>query len=1126
VQTSALESVLDYLRKQVGAEAIKDLSDTELLERFCGRREEAAFALLLQRHGPTVLGVCRRMLGDVHAAEDAFQATFLVLVRKAGCVRKRQSLGSFLYGVAYRTAARARVQAAERRSRDRAAVASSYRPDALDELSRAEACAVLHEEMAHLPDKYRRPLILCYLEGKTHEQAAREMAWPKSSVSDRLKRGCELLRQRLSRRDIALSAGVLTVLLADRSARAVPALLTLSTVRLAAQALVGKATAATAAVGLAGSVLKAMIATRTGVLLSLLLTVGLAIAGVGVLASQPEKPQAAPPPPAAHPAEQPQAEPVAAVRNDQYGDPLPDGALARLGTARLRHAWLHQILFSADGKTLLSTGGDNLIRRWEIPSGKLVGAQPVTLPPDDPFAPPDFAFSYVPPVILSPDGKTVACVGPTDLYLLDAVTGKVLHRVDCKDKDLDRNFLTFTAGSKQVALKTSNGELLLFDVATGQSIKTGLKDHRFSQPMASYPASAWTAVDPAGKQVAHWDNHGNVNIWELPGGKHLLTISMANCRDMAFSPDGKRFVLISSKEVIVWNTATGQKEAECPLESNSYYDLCFSPDGAQLVVSSFANILLLDTKTMKEVRRLASKECTRFQFSPDGKTLAGCHGSAIHLWNVADGKSLDDFPGSDYFWRGRVVYSPDGKSLASGGNEEMTIWDLETKKPSATIRASGENAFIFAADGQTLFGAADIGTVKAWKVADGKEMATFLTADDVKERGSQEITSLHLSRDGKRLTACSWEQRANPIKGKNYLISWDVPSGKRLARSSWPAESAMYLAPNGAYLTYSKDKNLVLYDLDKKLERVLGRYPPFGADNFSLDGTLLAPPSFNPDITANPADEFVSVVETATGKVCFSLPPGTGAENAFTPDGRYLLTTSLTEFRLWEIATRKAVLRRPVDGLSRGHCGAAFANDVAIAPDGRSAATSLATGNILIWDLLPSSRLKGDLTAKDLDSLWADLASEDAAKAYSAGGRFLSDPDRASAFLGKQLRPTADETERIRSLIAVLNDDEFSKREAANKGLRQLGLLAEPELRRTLDDKLPAETRRAVKDLLDRLETMPTAEERRQTRAVWVLEQIGSAEAHKTLERLAGGAAAARQTHEAKSVLQRLKTKE
>ncbi len=1072
------------------------------------------------------------MLGDVHAAEDAFQATFLVLVRKAGCVRKRQSLGSFLYGVAYRTASRARVQAAERRTRDRATVPSSSRPDALDELSRAEACAVLHEEMARLPDKYRRPLILCYLEGKTQEQAAREMAWPKSSVSGRLKRGCELLRQRLCRRGIALSASALALLIADQSARAVPALLMLSTVRLAAQALAGKAAAA-AAVGMAGGVLKAVIATRTGALLTLLLVVGLAVAGAGVLASQREEPKPTAPPPVARPVVQPKAEPVAAaVRNDQYGDPLPDGALARLGTVRLHHAHLCQVLFSADGKTLLSTGGDNLIRRWEIPSGKLVGAQPIKLP-DDPATPLHFAFSYIPPLILSPDGKTAACVGPTDLYLFDAATGKVLHRVPCQEKNIDRNFLIFTAGGKQVALKTFSGELLLFDVATGQPIETCLKDHQFSQYGLSYPASRWTAVDRAGKQVAHYDYHKNLDIWELPGGKHLLTISIDYCHDMAFSPDGKRFVLISTKDVAVWNIASGQKEAAYPHpDSSDVWELCFSPDGGQLVVSSHDSILLLDTKTMKEVRRLAYKRCNGFQFSPDGKTLAGRNGNAIHLWNVADGKPLDDFPGHDYSPRGRIVYSPDGKSLASEGGPETILWDLETKKPRTTIRPYWRKAFIFSADGQTLFGDADFHVVKAWRVADGKETATFIT-DFHTEQGEQDITSLQLSPDGKRLTACS-QDRAPWTGRKNYLDSWDVASGMHLAFTSWPGQSALSLAPNGSYLTYSKDKNLVLYDLDKKQERVLEGYPPLKDDDitslranvFTSDGALLAIPSFNPDIRAHPAEETVSLVETATGKLRFRLPPDTGAENAFSPDGRYLLTTSSKEFRLWELATGKEVLRRPVDGLSRNQSGAAFANYVAIAPDGRSAATSLPNANILIWDLLPSSRRKGDLTAKDLELLWADLAGDDAAKAYYTGGRLLSAPETACAFLGKKLRPTADETKRIRDLIAALDDDEFSTREAARKELKNLGSVAEPQLRQTLDDKPPAETRRIVKELLDGVWTAPTAEERRLIRAVWMLEQIGSAEARTTLERLAAGAAAAPHTREAKSALQRLKAKE
>jgi hypothetical protein len=272
----------------------------------------------------------------------------------------------------------------------------------------------------------------------------------------------------------------------------------------------------------------------------------------------------------------------------------------------------------------------------------------------------------------------------------------------------------------------------------------------------------------------------------------------------------------------------------------------------------------------------------------------------------------------------------------------------------------------------------------------------------------------------------------------------------------------------------------------------------------------------------------VRIVDTATGRIRTTLlPPGTAAVNAFTPDGRFLFTTSPTEFCLWEVATGKVALRRPVEGTASGWEGATFAYKATVAPDGRSAATSMPTGNILIWDLLPSSRRSGDLSAKDLESLWADLADEDAAKAYYAGGRFLSAPEMACVFLSKQLHQTTDETERIRTLIGALDDNEFSKREAARMELRQLGLLAEPELRRSLNDKPSAETRHSVQDLLDGMETVETvrtAEERRQIRAVWVLEQIGSAEARKTLERLAGGAAA-RQTREAKAALQRLKSK-
>ena len=268
-------------------------------------------------------------------------------------------------------------------------------------------------------------------------------------------------------------------------------------------------------------------------------------------------------------------------------------------------------------------------------------------------------------------------------------------------------------------------------------------------------------------------------------------------------------------------------------------------------------------------------------------------------------------------------------------------------------------------------------------------------------------------------------------------------------------------------------------------------------------------------------------METATGKIRFSLPRGTRGLRAFSPDGRFLLTTSLKEFRLWEIATGEEVLRQRVDEAASAWDGAAFAHQVAVAPDGRSAATSMPTGNILIWDLLPSSRVKGDLNAKNLDALWTDLAGDDATKAYSAGGRLISAPETASVFLDHHLRPTADQTERIRGLIETLNDDDFTKRDAASNELEQLGQLAEAELRRRLSEKPAPETRNRVETLLDDMRIVRSAEERRQMRAVWVLEQIGSGEARKTLKQLAGGAQAGRgKRSEAKAALQRLNAKE
>jgi RNA polymerase sigma factor (sigma-70 family) len=219
------------------------LSDAELLTRFRGQADEAAFALLVQRHGPMVLGVCRRLLKNATDADDAFQATFLVLVRAASVVRKQASLASWLYGVAQRTVGKARSRVISLQAREQRGAAMRLREshDPSEALSRQDLRVVLDEEQRRLPERYRTPLILCYLEGKEADLAARELGVPRGTLSSRLTKGRAILRDRLKRRGVTPAGSLLAGLIAHQATAApVPASLTLATVRAASCALGGK----------------------------------------------------------------------------------------------------------------------------------------------------------------------------------------------------------------------------------------------------------------------------------------------------------------------------------------------------------------------------------------------------------------------------------------------------------------------------------------------------------------------------------------------------------------------------------------------------------------------------------------------------------------------------------------------------------------------------------------------------------------------------------------------------------------------------------------------------------------------------------------------------------------------
>jgi RNA polymerase sigma factor (sigma-70 family) len=217
--SGSLADFLRHLRRLVARRESDHLSDRQLLHRFTTGHDETAFATLVARHGPSVLAVGRRVLHDMHAAEDVFQATFMVLARKAKSIRKHDSLASWLYGVAYRLSVRARQQAQTRHTHERR-VKKPCPTGPRDEAVWQELGAVLDEELIRLPERYRAPLVLCLMEGKTQDEAARQLGWAASTLRGRLERGRELFRDRLERRGVLFSTGLLVTAMSHGTALA------------------------------------------------------------------------------------------------------------------------------------------------------------------------------------------------------------------------------------------------------------------------------------------------------------------------------------------------------------------------------------------------------------------------------------------------------------------------------------------------------------------------------------------------------------------------------------------------------------------------------------------------------------------------------------------------------------------------------------------------------------------------------------------------------------------------------------------------------------------------------------------------------------------------------------------
>jgi RNA polymerase sigma factor (sigma-70 family) len=261
-----------------------DLTDAQLLDLFLSRHDERAFEALIYRHGPMVLGVCKRTLGCPEDAEDAFQATFLVLVRKARSIKPRGMVGNWLHGVAYRTAIKSKVMRARRVARERRA-REMARPDSHQGEVWEQLAPLLDKELNELPGYYRSAVILCDLEGMSRKEAARKLGWSEGTLSGRLARARALLARRLSRTGLSVSGGALAVVLSEQAASAcLSSSVVATTTKAAILMATGQATVAgvisSKVLSLTNGVLKTMLLTKLKITTLALLSV--AVLGVGV----------------------------------------------------------------------------------------------------------------------------------------------------------------------------------------------------------------------------------------------------------------------------------------------------------------------------------------------------------------------------------------------------------------------------------------------------------------------------------------------------------------------------------------------------------------------------------------------------------------------------------------------------------------------------------------------------------------------------------------------------------------------------------------------------------------------------------------------------------------------------
>jgi len=805
--------------------------------------------------------------------------------------------------------------------------------------------------------------------------------------------------------------------------------------------------------------------------------------------------------PVAHAQAPPDRGPVAA----EVGPALPDGAIARVGTLRLRHRGAVRVLaFLPDGRLLASLGSEHDFRLWDATTGA--------------------ETRWLQKHVDSPRRAD-------RLELLLQGRGGT-----------EQQTTAFSPDGKVLAVSEPSGIIRLWDIVADREVK------RFQVKEQGIHAVVFS---PNGKQLAAGgaSEQGTVHVWDVASGKEVWQLQSPHNRPVkqfAFAPDGRYLVGSSLNELRVWDLTRGKRARVYQGHENSVTVFAISPDGKRVAsAGDDQTVRLWEESSEEEVGRLTMTESavTALAFTPDGKAFVTAAGEQpLRLWDAVTTKEIKHL-GEGPIAATALAFSPDGKTLASGGPDgTVRLWDVAKGTERAPLKDPAELVSVaFIERGRRIvLGGAD-GTVRHCDPSTGKVLRRFEPAEN-KER-----TATFAPACG--IVALTGEEGAVVVR--------DIVKGKDLFNIKESEGVSVTFSPDGKLLAITGGQPLQTRLVDAATGKELRQLGEGGV------GPMLAFAPGGQAVAGVGDDGRVCLWEVSTGKVRrrFRGPPGSIRCLAFAPGGRLLATGSDDEtIRLWDIITGK--LKRGLVGHRGGVVAVVFSPDgrrlasgsedgavrvwdvesgeeqrrfdghrgrvgaLAFSPDGRRLVSGSEDATAVVWDLdVPVRAAKpADTATRRLERLWADLASEDADVAFAAHGALVEIPREAIAFLRDRLRPVprADPA-FIVQMIADLDGRRFAARDLAMRELGRLEGQAAPALRRALAANPSAEVQKRLKTLLERVEAAPTAgPELRVARAVELLEQLNTGESRRLLDELLRGAPGARLTEEARAALRRL----